>query len=389
MSDLFGQPPSLMPAEAISVSSFRGLNNVVLEELSQVNLLVGGNNSGKTSVLEAIAILFAGTNIRSWLNVAHAREVRTFVPSPMGMPVADIIGWMFPSNDSDLWDHTNAGPIDLRASTDFGEYRLYAEIEQISGYYSEDDLRRAGISRSPYEQDETGEPVPDTGIAISINYENPNEPNLYAEVQTFHIWSKLGLRTVVRKSNEGVRVEYIPPYGHRSSSHNLSSLSRAQRSDKMDELNSLMSALDPRISGVELVPSENRHRPVIAIRLTDRSLVPASVMGDGVRRGLSIALSILAAKGGVVLIDEIEAGFHVGAFSKVFDWIVESAQRNNVQVFATSHSLEAIEEISRSNKNVDGLSAYLLGGEQGRVVKRFTAGMLRRLVVESGMDIRF
>jgi ABC-type branched-subunit amino acid transport system ATPase component len=389
MSDLFAHDPPQMSANEISIASFRGLKGVKLEELGEVNLLVGGNNSGKTSVLEAIAVLHAGTDLRSWLNVAYAREVRTFSPAPNGMPVSDIISWMFPSNDSDLWDHTHAGPIELHANMQFGSCRLFAELEPIVGYYTEEDLGPIG-RQIPYDRDDAGEPVADTGIEVSVNYKGPDELNLETNSsETFRIWSRIGMRTVVRKRPSGIPVEYIPPYGHRSSSNNLSSLSKTQRSDRMGELNELMAALDPRISGVELVPSENRHRPVIAIRLTDRTLVPASVMGDGVRRGLSIALSILAAKNGVVLIDEMEAGFHVGAFSKVFDWIMGAARRNNVQVFATSHSLEAIEEISRSNKDADGLSAYLLGGEQGQIVKRFTAGMLQRLVVESGMDIRF
>ncbi|TQM92449.1 AAA family ATPase [Roseinatronobacter monicus] len=390
MPDLPTQDLPTSSAKEIKIVSFRGLKDVTLEELGQVNLLVGGNNSGKTSVLEAIAVLHAGIDLRSWLNVAYAREVRTFMPSPHGLPVLDIISWMFPSNDSDLWDHTNAGPIELHADMDSGACSLFATLEPIAGYHTDEELRRMGRSYFVEDQDEAGEPVPDTGIEVSIDYKSPNERSLQnKESEDFKIWSKLGMRTLAGKRKIGIPVEYVPPYGHRSSSHNLSSLSKAQRSDSIDDLNELMSELDARIAGVELVPSENRHRPVIAIRLKDRSLVPASVMGDGVRRGLSIALSILAAKNGVVLIDEMEAGFHVRAFSKVFDWLMRATKRYNVQVFATSHSLEAIEEISRSNKDAHGLSAYLLGGGQGQVVKRFTAGMLQRLVVDSGMDIRF
>lgn len=390
MSGFFAQDPPPISAREISIASFRGLKEVKLEELGQVNLLVGGNNSGKTSILEAIAVLHAGTDLRKWLNVAFAREVRTLVAGPPAMATADVLSWMFPSNDRDLWDHTHAGKIDIQAEMDFGTCRIIAGLEPIAGYYPKEDLDAAGGPRHAYERDEAGEPIPDTGIKISIHHKGLNEDSLLSEnFVDHHIWSKLGLRTVFRKRSIGVSVEYIPPYGHRSSTQNLSALSKVQRTDRMGELSELMSNLDPRISGIELVPSENRFRPVVAVRLSDRSLVPASVMGDGVRRGLSIALSMLSAKSGVVLIDEIEAGFHVGAFSKVFDWLLNAAKQNNVQVFATSHSLEAIEEIARSNDDAYGLSAYLLGNNQGRVSKRFTAGMLRRLVVESGMDVRF
>ena len=67
MSGLFAQDPPPISAREISIASFRGLKEVKLEELGQVNLLVGGNNSGKTSILEAIAVLHAGTDLRKWL----------------------------------------------------------------------------------------------------------------------------------------------------------------------------------------------------------------------------------------------------------------------------------------------------------------------------------
>ena len=38
----------------INIESYRGLSHVVLEELNRVNIIVGDNNSGKTSIWEAI-----------------------------------------------------------------------------------------------------------------------------------------------------------------------------------------------------------------------------------------------------------------------------------------------------------------------------------------------
>jgi AAA15 family ATPase/GTPase len=40
--------------EEVHIQNFRGISNLQLEELGQVNLLVGRNNSGKTTALEAI-----------------------------------------------------------------------------------------------------------------------------------------------------------------------------------------------------------------------------------------------------------------------------------------------------------------------------------------------
>ena len=44
---------------AIEIDGYRGFDRFEMNDLGIVNLLVGGNNSGKTSVLEAIYLLIS------------------------------------------------------------------------------------------------------------------------------------------------------------------------------------------------------------------------------------------------------------------------------------------------------------------------------------------
>ena len=57
----------------INIYNFRGLNNLSIENLSTVNIFVGANNSGKTSVLEAIHLLAAPDDIGKLVNCALLR----------------------------------------------------------------------------------------------------------------------------------------------------------------------------------------------------------------------------------------------------------------------------------------------------------------------------
>lgn len=43
--------------EAMRIHSFRGLTDVTLDHFSKINLFVGENNAGKTSLLEAIYLI--------------------------------------------------------------------------------------------------------------------------------------------------------------------------------------------------------------------------------------------------------------------------------------------------------------------------------------------
>ena len=61
------------PFPELHINSFRGLKDLHLEECGPVNVLVGGNNSGKTSVLEALLLLGAPVDVRQWEGAVQLR----------------------------------------------------------------------------------------------------------------------------------------------------------------------------------------------------------------------------------------------------------------------------------------------------------------------------
>ncbi len=120
-------------------------------------------------------------------------------------------------------------------------------------------------------------------------------------------------------------------------------------------------------------------------------MVPISVLGDGIRRALSIALSVRKARNGLLLIDELEAGLHVSALDRLYPWLVEACIANNVQLVATTHSLEAVEVIARlaeGDKQREMAAYHLASPGSSHPLKRYTGGMLHRLVHEQGLDVR-
>ncbi len=68
--------------------------------------------------------------------------------------------------------------------------------------------------------------------------------------------------------------------------------------------------------------------------------MPLALLGEGTSRLTSIVLAILSSTGGFVLIDEIENGLHHSCHKTVSAALFETAQRADVQVFATTHSRE-------------------------------------------------
>ena len=63
--------------DQFTIHTFRGIRDLTLEGLGQVNLLVGMNNSGKTSILEALAVYCQANNPIEWIRVAQRRDGRS------------------------------------------------------------------------------------------------------------------------------------------------------------------------------------------------------------------------------------------------------------------------------------------------------------------------
>jgi predicted ATPase len=71
-------------------------------------------------------------------------------------------------------------------------------------------------------------------------------------------------------------------------------------------------------------------------------LIPVAFLGDGLLRLTTIILWIIHTAGGILLIDEVDNGFHYSHLQQIWSAIAESAKQFNVQVFATTHSKECI-----------------------------------------------
>ena len=60
--------------QKLYVQSFRGIRELRAEHLNHINLIVGDNNCGKTSVLEAVLLLRDPSDFSNILRVARLRD---------------------------------------------------------------------------------------------------------------------------------------------------------------------------------------------------------------------------------------------------------------------------------------------------------------------------
>ena len=90
-------------------------------------------------------------------------------------------------------------------------------------------------------------------------------------------------------------------------------------------------------------------------------------MGEGMNRMLGIALSLVNARDGFLLVDEIESGLHYSVQADMWRLIFEMAHRLNVQVFATTHSLDCIRAFQyAANENTDEAGMLIRLAQRGK-----------------------
>ena len=108
------------------------------------------------------------------------------------------------------------------------------------------------------------------------------------------------------------------------------------------------------------------------------------------RRVFTLATAIPRVRNGFLLIDELETSIHVEALERTFGWLVKACIDNNVQLLATTHSLEALDATKDVSRNVDNFVVYRLQQEESKTIaKRFDKAKVLQLREELGQELRY
>ena len=83
-------------------------------------------------------------------------------------------------------------------------------------------------------------------------------------------------------------------------------------------------------------------------------------LGDGAVRCFAVALSLANSSGGFLLIDEVENGIHHSVQPKFWKMVLQTAQRNNVQVLATTHSWDCVKGFAEAAAELEEVEGVLV-----------------------------
>ncbi len=386
--------------ESIAIHKFRGIRDLELKGLGQINLLVGINNSGKTSVLEALSIYCHPLDIRVWLSTARQREQEYRISRT---PSLDALQWLFAHDFLLNREKLKTGTISISGSGSFAVKQMKATYEEIEGMFVSEKRRRLAAGDDQLAESED-EQIGESEDLLELRKGLDLRVELYTEqlslfdseeadiIEDYQLWEHEFLSRASGKREPSLLTSVVTPASHRSDIGQFRLLSEARFHNFKADVLELLRQMDHNISDIEILlsPESISSRFNIYIQHERLGLAPVSTFGDGVRRLLHIALKLASVRGGIFLIDELESTIHTEALQNSFSWLVRWCKEMDVQLFATTHSLEAVDALLDVTEYESDLVLYRLEPKeiQTRVV-RHDWDRLKRLREELGQEVRW
>ncbi len=296
------------------VENFKRFESFEMGNIGQFNLILGDNNVGKTSVLEAL--LFDEEKAENY--ITNLTKILEHKNVPVSYANTDV-------EENDLLfftNHNNINPIITTFSYP------HQQIQQLSM-------------------------TTDTQIALAERY-----PTEYAKYFRNKEEIEVGYRMYAYvKANDKERfirwqLPFMRPrdkkviplvFFAQTQDNDLAQFYSDYVQDNQDNKEKFINALKLFVPDIKDIEPKIKPRQSLLYVRRNGSFMPLSFYGDGVNRLVSILLHIPACKGKRLMIDEIDAGVHFKKFKDFWRTILLAAKQNKVQIFATTHNLECLQ----------------------------------------------
>lgn len=327
----------------IRIEGFRIFDSIVLENLGAINLLLGPNNSGKSSILEAVFAHACGLNFG---------------------PFRDQV--LFRRHNAKLSGHLDFGEkiFSIFRRTDQLPFRFDITSIQIGG--NNENLLRVEFAPSA----ELSELDPRNLGQVPLLEDRRNEPELldpFSRVELSGIPPQFQTETISRKLlgtwtlnlsgkilkiNESfppVPIQSVHPFklghfqdilSHRAPEAEPRVFGHLKRYGVLEDFVSNMRKAFPVIREIDMIPFPDGRSGPLLVTTDDGRRLPLYAFGDGVRRWYSLLGNMQIYPNAIHCIEEIDATFHQGSQTLLSRLLLTHTQEFSNQIFATSHSIE-------------------------------------------------
>lgn len=309
--------------KSVRIEGLRGIKYIEIKDFQNINLFVGKNNCGKTTLLESVFLLTGASNPQLPLNINAFRQYHIV-------------------NESTFRTFFNNFDVDSNIKI-FGE--LVKPEEKRDLVIKPDRSTITIIDKDTAEKESIEPRLGDTGISRPIN-------GLVLEFTSRQIGRKdITVNTHVTVKGTNVEVKLPDKYQEQLKGVFLSGSGVAQDLKKrfdnilikkqITRIVDSLKKIEPSLEGLSIDSTGT-----IFCDIGLKRLIPIQMAGNGMFKLLSILLAIANFENGYIFIDEIENGFHYASQEIMWNAVFQFAKDFNVQIFASSHSYDCVNALA-------------------------------------------
>jgi AAA15 family ATPase/GTPase len=284
----------------LELKQFRGLEHIKFENLGRVNLIMGGNNLGKTSILESLVLLCGDKNQLTELPTTF-REL----PQKGNDAVASF--WKL-----------------LIKNERINEFRIISDSGSIEG--CETTQGQWAFSRFPSDGHNHG-----IGVAF--------ESNATVSIKNYKAPFHLSILSTKQKDPAVI-----------SELYNRIAPLNPDNEAKLENL--LRNSIEPRLRRLRYARPEGTQTHLVYADLGEGKMIPFTQLGQAFARTLQVYCEIFAQRPKILLIDEVENGLYYEGMEDYWKGLMAVLEDQDVQLFATTHSRECMEAAYRAAKDI-------------------------------------
>lgn len=351
--------------------NFRGFEDFQLSDLSPVTLISGRNNVGKSSILEGIFLALDYGAADSFLALSSLRGSSV-------MPNPDIL-WTPLFHDLNL-----KREIEIKMTLDDTPLRLCYSRDDIflplsADNISQDLMQFISSAKQTYT------------LKFDFCYGELSESGHFM-LNSSGIGKNAtsGGNAASESPSTRLPITHYIPAARLNNDSDVTALGKLELEGRKEQVIAALKVIDSSISDITTLVIGGQ--PQLYAKMRGR-LLPLKMAGDGVNRLLSILLTIMSNPGpnAVVLIDEIDTGFHYSVYGSLWKAVMKTARENRCQVIATTHSYECIQgAVTAGDTARDDFCYFRIdrGEDDKDIVARRYSGDLLNTAMEMEMEVR-
>ena len=271
----------------IDIHKFKGIKDINIYDMKSINIFVGDNNSGKTTILEAIKFFEKPFDYLSHLRLMS----RKYNPRSIKYSkIKEIFNECKLENEININLESNGENYNLHIKG-FEEEEIYFEDYELLG------------------EDESNER---TILEYTFN----------SEKREFILENRKKSRISLSKNNlKLINMGYAMPIDTYLEKSTLNAIDTVIKKGDKWKLIELLKIFDNSIIDINYTSDQE-----IYITTQDKSILSLSSFGDGLKKAIVLISKVMDAYNGVLLIDEIENGIHKDVLGKIFNEVIRNSK---------------------------------------------------------------